>query len=137
MLKTRPERVDLLRKGIDSSKIEELYIKHNNIKLVRWPVLFNPFSGTLPTNMCKASQFESKKVEVSHKKSEFLFITVPVVFILAIIFPSTVLFVLILGLLFIPPLLVVVMIISGLASIISKDMKRLSVLEKFAVVISR
>lgn len=136
MLRTRRERVDLLRKGIDSLTIEELYLKHNNIKLVRKPVLFDPFIRTLPPNICKASQFEGKKVEVSHNKTEFLFVTALVVFILAIIFPVTVLFALILGLLFIPPVLAAFIILLEFALIISKEMVRLSVLEKFALVIS-
>ena len=137
MLRTRRERVDLLRKGVESSTIEELFLKHNNIKLVRRPVLFDPFSGTLTTDMCRASQFEGRKLELSHKKPGLLLITVLAVFILGVLFPVTVLFVLILGLLFIPPVLVAVLLTFEFACIMSKEMERLSVLEKFAVVISR
>ncbi len=137
MLRTRRERVDLFRKGVNSSIIEELYLKNNNIKLVRKPVLFDPVIGTLPTNMCKASKFETKKVEVSHKKTKILFIRVLMVFILAVMFPVTILVTLVLGLLFIPPVLTAAVLIFEFASIISKEMERLSVMERFAVVISR
>lgn len=40
MLKTSEERVRLLKKGIKSKTIEELYIRHNKIKIIRSPVLF-------------------------------------------------------------------------------------------------
>lgn len=135
MLRTRRERVNLLRKGVDSSTIENLYLNYNNFKLVRQPVLFDPLSGKIPIDMCKPSQFEGKKVEVTHEKQKLLLIIGLMVF--AILFPIRVLFALIMGLLFIPPVLVVVIITYEFGSIISKEMEKLSALQKFSMVISR
>ena len=132
MLRTRRERVDLLRKGIDISKIEELYLKNNDFKLVRQPVLFDPSIGMIPTDMYKASQFEGKKAGVSHKNLQFLLIPTMVVFILTVMFPVRVLFALIIGLLFISPVLAAVALIFELASIISKEMEKHSAMQKFA-----
>jgi hypothetical protein len=39
MLETPLERVKLLKAGISGKKIEELYIAHNNFKIVRRPVI--------------------------------------------------------------------------------------------------
>ncbi len=41
MLKTSQERVRLLRNGIEAKKIEELYIKYNNFKIINAPILFD------------------------------------------------------------------------------------------------
>ncbi|MDD5615272.1 MAG: hypothetical protein PHH85_03640 [Candidatus Methanoperedens sp.] len=43
MLKTSEERVRLLKKGIKIKTIEELYIRHNKIKLIQSPILFDLF----------------------------------------------------------------------------------------------
>lgn len=40
MLETPRERVELLRAGISGKKIEELYIKQNNFKIVDSPFFF-------------------------------------------------------------------------------------------------
>jgi len=40
MLETPQERIKLLRAGLTGKAIEELYIKGNNFKLVRFPVIF-------------------------------------------------------------------------------------------------
>jgi hypothetical protein len=40
MLETPRERVELLRAGISGKKIEELYIKLNNFKIVHKPIFF-------------------------------------------------------------------------------------------------
>jgi len=39
MLETSKERVELLKKGIAGKKIEELYINHNNFKMVGFPLI--------------------------------------------------------------------------------------------------
>jgi len=39
MLETPQERIKLLRAGLTGKAIEELYIKGNNFKLVRFPVI--------------------------------------------------------------------------------------------------
>lgn len=39
MLETSQERVELLKKGIDIKKIEELYLKSNNFEIVETPVV--------------------------------------------------------------------------------------------------
>ena len=38
MLETPRERAELLRSGISGKEIEELYIKHNNFRLIKSPV---------------------------------------------------------------------------------------------------
>jgi len=40
MLETPQERVELLKSGITGKKIEELYIKYNNFKIVGIPASF-------------------------------------------------------------------------------------------------
>lgn len=40
MFETREDRVRLLKSGIDGRTIEKLYIKHNNFKIIDYPVLF-------------------------------------------------------------------------------------------------
>lgn len=40
MLRTSQERVRLLRNGMESKKIEELYIQYNNLKIIHSPILF-------------------------------------------------------------------------------------------------
>ncbi|MCZ7356798.1 MAG: hypothetical protein O8C66_12110 [Candidatus Methanoperedens sp.] len=40
MLETPRERVELLKAGISGKKIEELYIKHNNFRIVDGPFFF-------------------------------------------------------------------------------------------------
>ncbi len=47
MLETAQERVELLKTGISSKKIEELYIKHNNFKLVNASLLLD-LSSVVP-----------------------------------------------------------------------------------------
>ncbi len=39
MLETPKERAELLKKGIAGKKIEELYISHNNFKIVGFPLI--------------------------------------------------------------------------------------------------
>jgi len=46
MLKTSEERVRLLKKGIKSKTIEELYIRHNKIKIIQSPILFDLFENS-------------------------------------------------------------------------------------------
>ncbi len=41
MLKTPQERVRLLKNGMEAKKIEELYIKYNNFKIIHAPILFD------------------------------------------------------------------------------------------------
>lgn len=43
MLESSEERVKLLKAGISGKEIEMLYIKYNNFKIVRSPVLFDVF----------------------------------------------------------------------------------------------
>lgn len=45
VLGTSEERVKLLKKGIKSKTIEELYIRHNKIKIIRSPILFDLFKN--------------------------------------------------------------------------------------------
>jgi hypothetical protein len=40
MLETSRERIKLLKAGISARKIEQLYLKTNNFKIVNFPVLF-------------------------------------------------------------------------------------------------
>ncbi len=40
MLETSKERVKLLKAGVPGKRIENLYIKFNNFKMVRKPLLF-------------------------------------------------------------------------------------------------
>lgn len=42
MLETPEERIKLLRAGVIGRKIEEIYIRGNNIKILKSPVLFEP-----------------------------------------------------------------------------------------------
>ncbi len=74
MLKTPQERAALLKAGVDLPTIEKSYLKHNNIRLVQKSVLFDAFSGKLPDDMCRASQFEGVHANVSYKKPEFILI---------------------------------------------------------------
>ena len=56
MLKTPQERVRLLKNGMEAKKIEELYIQHNNFKIIRAPILFDltqPFKGISKYNTKK------------------------------------------------------------------------------------
>jgi hypothetical protein len=39
MLETSKERAQLLKKGIAGKKIEELYISHNNFKIIGFPLI--------------------------------------------------------------------------------------------------
>ncbi len=39
MLETSKERAQLLKKGITGKKIEELYISHNNFKIIGFPLI--------------------------------------------------------------------------------------------------
>jgi hypothetical protein len=39
MLETPKKRVELLKKGFTGKKIEELYINHNNFKIVGFPLI--------------------------------------------------------------------------------------------------
>ncbi len=41
MLKNPEERVRLLKKGIESKAIEEIYIRSNGLRIVKGPVLFD------------------------------------------------------------------------------------------------
>ncbi len=41
MLDTSEERVRLLKKGMKNKTIEELYIRHNKIEIIRSPILFD------------------------------------------------------------------------------------------------
>jgi hypothetical protein len=41
MLETPRERVELLKAGFSGKKIEELYIKHNNFRIVDGPFFFD------------------------------------------------------------------------------------------------
>jgi len=51
MLKTPEERVRLLKKGIKSKTIEELYIRHNKIKIIQSPILFDLFENYSNNNI--------------------------------------------------------------------------------------
>ncbi|MCZ7403067.1 MAG: hypothetical protein O8C61_12665 [Candidatus Methanoperedens sp.] len=45
MLETPKERADLLKMGIAAKKIEELYISHNNFKIVGFPLIIGIIEG--------------------------------------------------------------------------------------------
>lgn len=130
MLETSKERVALLKKGVDASTIEKLYIIYNNIKLVQCPVLFDFSASKPPTNLCRASQFEARMIEMSHKKSGMILIASFIFLNLVMIFPVTDLFTLLLSFLFIPPILVAILIIYELGSIISMEVEKILASEK-------
>lgn len=136
MLETPQERVALLKKGVDISTIEKLYLIYNNIKLVQQPVLFDVSVRKLPTDLCRASQFEIRTVNVSNKKSEKLLVLGFVFLNLAMIFPITGLFSLLLVFLFIPPILVAISIIFELGWVIYNEVEQISVLGKCSRIIS-
>ena len=46
ILGTSEERVRLLRKGIKSKTIEELYLRYNKIKIIQSPILFDLFENS-------------------------------------------------------------------------------------------
>ena len=53
MLRTSKERVRLLKNGVEGKKIEELYIQHNNFKIIHIPILFDlnqPLKGITKIN---------------------------------------------------------------------------------------
>jgi hypothetical protein len=50
MLETPQERVKLLKAGIDGKTIEKLYLKYNNFKIIRIPILFD-WTITVLANM--------------------------------------------------------------------------------------
>ena len=39
MLETPKERAELLKKGVEGKKIEELYISQNNFKIIGFPLI--------------------------------------------------------------------------------------------------
>lgn len=136
MLETSQERVALLKKGIDISTIEKLYLIYNNIKLVQQPVLFDVSVRKLPTNLCSSMQFEVRKVEVSNNEPEKLLVFGFVFLNLVMIFPITGLFSFLLVFLFIPPILVAISIVFELCWEIYNEIERISVLGKCSRIIS-
>ena len=50
MLETSEERVRLLKAGLTDKAIEQLYIVHNNIKIIDKPLLFNLVSADAEEN---------------------------------------------------------------------------------------
>ncbi len=58
MLETPQERVELLKAGMTGKKIEELYIKYNNFKIVRSPM----YLGLVEINTS-----ENKKAAISQE----------------------------------------------------------------------
>jgi len=42
MFETAQERVKLLKTGLSEKEIEMLYIEHNNFKIIRTPILYDP-----------------------------------------------------------------------------------------------
>jgi hypothetical protein len=59
MLETSQERVKLLKAGISTKKIEQLYLKSNCFKVVDIPVLFNVIE------ISQETKFEQNFLEVS------------------------------------------------------------------------
>lgn len=51
MLGTSEERVRLLKNGIKSKTIEELYIRHNKFKIIQSPILFDFVETTSDNSM--------------------------------------------------------------------------------------
>ncbi len=47
MLKTREERVRLLKNGVEMKKIEEIYIQYNRLKIIKSPILFDFIETTM------------------------------------------------------------------------------------------
>lgn len=127
MLKTPQERVTLLKTGVDLSTIEKLYLKHNNIRLIQKPVLFDAFRGKLPDDMCRASQFERIYVKAPYTKPEFLLITGLMLLIIGFIYPSSVLITVLLGFLFIPPVMTAGLLMLELIRSILKEIELLLV----------
>ena len=50
MLETAKERVKLLKTGLSQKEIEMLYIEHNNIKIIRTPILYDANDFETPNN---------------------------------------------------------------------------------------
>ena len=46
ILGTSKERVKLLKKGIKSKTIEDLYLRYNRIKIIQSPILFDVFESS-------------------------------------------------------------------------------------------
>ena len=46
ILGTSEERVRLLKKGIKSKTIEDLYLRYNKIKIIQIPILFDLFENS-------------------------------------------------------------------------------------------
>ena len=46
ILGTSEERVRLLKKGIKSKTIEDLYLRYNKIKIIKSPILFDLFDDS-------------------------------------------------------------------------------------------
>ncbi len=135
MLKTPHERVVLLKAGINTSTIEKLYLEHNNLKLVRQPVLFDAFDRRLPGDLHSASQFEGVRAKTVFKKPEFILICF-ILLVAGINYPVSILFTLILGILIIPPLMAEGLLMIELFCMILKELELLSRRERGATIIS-
>jgi hypothetical protein len=58
MLETSTERVELLKAGIPGKRIETMYIKFNNFKIVQKPLLFE----LVETNSKNIGNHDSRKL---------------------------------------------------------------------------
>ncbi len=131
LLETSEERIRLLRAGFTNKRIEELYIEQNNFKIVKVPILYEKI---------KLDMLHDKTADLSHevthsyKKSKksilrfiFCFICLSIFVLLDTISISTIFLALILGLLFVPPLVVSASFVLEGVSVISKELRKLSV----------
>ena len=67
MLDTSEERVRLLKNGMKNKTIEELYIRHNKIEIIRSPILFDFVENSSSNRMDSP---ESRTIELKHACKE-------------------------------------------------------------------
>ncbi|OGM11686.1 hypothetical protein A2Z22_02030 [Candidatus Woesebacteria bacterium RBG_16_34_12] len=63
ILGTSEERVRLLKKGIKSQTIENLYLRYNKIKIIKSPILFDLFENSSSN---RADSKDTLAIELKH-----------------------------------------------------------------------
>ncbi len=63
VLGTSEERVKLLKKGIKSKTIEDLYLRYNKIKIIQSPILFDLFESSSSSH---ADSKNTLAIELKH-----------------------------------------------------------------------
>lgn len=117
MFETAQERVKLLKTGLSEKEIEMLYIEHNNFKIIRSPILY------------EANEFDyTRSIYKNNRKTKSILIVGFIVLILTqFVSISTLYHVLVLLLLFVPPIIALAIILIEGKSIISREFMRLPV----------